>query len=346
MRRIWQTGLVILLAVLLGVAIWWLVQRPVAAAELTLFGNVDLREVDLAFNNNERIASVLVQEGDRVHKGQALAQLDTNRLTPQLQQAEAQLAVQQANLEKLRRGNRPEDIAQARANVAAAQAEAANARQKYQRLVNLSTNSGGRAVSPQDLDDARAAADQADAKLAQVQSALALQLAGFRREDVEQAVAQSKAAQAQTDLLRQQMRDAILFAPMDATVRTRVLEPGDMATPQKPVLTLAITDPKWVRVYVGEVDLGKVHPDMTASVSIDSFPNRSFPGRVGFVSSVAEFTPKNIETEELRTNLVYEVRVLVSDPQDELRLGMPATVHIPLNQPPSVPATPPTGALQ
>src|SRR5437763_1256577 len=132
MRRIRQAALVILLAVVLGLGVWWLVHRPAAATELTLFGNVDLREVDLAFNNNERIASVLVQEGDRVRKGQALAQLDTNRLAPQLQQAEAQLAAQEANVAKLRRGNRPEDIAQARANVAAAQGAATAARLKYQ----------------------------------------------------------------------------------------------------------------------------------------------------------------------------------------------------------------------
>jgi HlyD family secretion protein len=346
MRRVAQAGLVILLAVAVGIGVWWYMHRPVAAAELTLFGNVDLREIDLAFNNNERIASVLVQEGDRVRKGQALAQLDTSRLTPQLQQAEAQLAAQQANLEKLRRGNRPEDIAQARANVAAAQSAAVDARQKYERVLNLSMNSGGRAVSPQDVDDARGAAYQADARLAQVQSALALQLAGFRREDIAQATAQAKAAQAQTDLLRQQLHDAILFAPIDATVRTRVLEAGDMATPQKPVLTLAITDPKWIRVYVDEINLGKVHPGMTASVRADSFPNRSFAGRVGFVSSVAEFTPKNIETEELRSNLVYEVRIFVSDPQDELRLGMPATARIPLNQAAPAPAAAPAGAHQ
>jgi HlyD family secretion protein len=346
MRRVAQAGLVILLAVAVGIGVWWYMHRPVAVAELTLFGNVDLREIDLAFNNNERIASVLVQEGDRVRKGQALAQLDTSRLTPQLQQAEAQLAAQQANLEKLRRGNRPEDIAQARANVAAAQAAAGDARQKYERVLNLSMNSGGRAVSPQDVDDARAAADQADARLAQVQSALALQLAGSRREDIAQATAQTKAAQAQTDLLRQQLHDAILFAPIDATVRTRVLEAGDMATPQKPVLTLAITDPKWIRVYVDEINLGKVHPGMTASVTVDSFPNRSFAGRVGFVSSVAEFTPKNIETEELRSNLVYEVRIFVSDPQDVLRLGMPATARIPLNQAAPATAATPAGALQ
>jgi membrane fusion protein PltH len=335
MRRISLVGLAILLAAVAFAAAWWLTHRVQAPQELTLYGNVDLREVDVAFNNSERIVSIQVQEGDRVRQGQLLARMDTSRLAPQLAQAEAQAAAQQANLDKLRRGNRPEEIAQARANVAAAQADAINARQKYQRLLSLAANSDGRAVSPQDLDDAKSAADQAVAKVAVNQSALALQLAGFRNEDIAQADAQLRAAQAQAALLRQQLHDSQLFAPMDATVRTRVLEPGDMASPQKPVLVLAITDPKWVRVYIEEPELGKVRPGTMASVIVDSFPNRNFTGTVGFVSSIAEFTPKNIETEELRTNLVYEVRVFVRDPADELRLGMPATVHVPLNPPQS-----------
>jgi HlyD family secretion protein len=105
-----------------------------------------------------------------------------------------------------------------------------------------------------------------------------------------------------------------------------------MASPQKPVFSLAITDPKWVRAYVSERDLGKVRPGMAAAVAVDSFPGRRFDGWVGFVSPVAEFTPKAVQTEELRTSLVYEVRVFVKDPSDELRLGMPATVYLPREQ--------------
>jgi HlyD family secretion protein len=125
--------------------------------------------------------------------------------------------------------------------------------------------------------------------------------------------------------------DAKLMAPSNAVVRTRLLEPGEMSSPQKPVFSLAITDPKWVRAYVSEPDLGKVHPGMTASVAVDSFPNQRFEGWVGFISPVAEFTPKSVQTEELRTSLVYEVRVFVKDPSDSLRLGMPATVFLSLN---------------
>jgi HlyD family secretion protein len=101
-----------------------------------------------------------------------------------------------------------------------------------------------------------------------------------------------------------------------------------MVTPQRPVLSLALTRPKWVRVYVSEPDLGRVKPGMGARVNTDSSPGTTIPGKVGYISSVAEFTPKNVETSELRTSLVYEVRVLVEDPQDALRLGQPATVRL------------------
>jgi HlyD family secretion protein len=101
-----------------------------------------------------------------------------------------------------------------------------------------------------------------------------------------------------------------------------------MSSPQRPVYSLAITDPKWVRAYVSEPDLGQTRPGMKAAVVVDSFPTRRFEGWIGFISPVAEFTPKAVQTEELRTSLVYEVRVFVKDPSDELRLGMPATVYL------------------
>jgi HlyD family secretion protein len=168
--------------------------------------------------------------------------------------------------------------------------------------------------------------------LAVNEKALDLTVIGPRKEDIAQNEAQLRANEAQLGLLRQQLVDAELIAPVDSVIRTRILEPGDMASPQRPVFTLAITDPKWVRAYVSEPDLGKVHSGMAATVRVDSFPNRRFDGWVGFVSPVAEFTPKTVQTEELRTSLVYEVRVFVKDPSDELRLGMPATVYLNLEQ--------------
>lgn len=278
MRRTLLIGLLIALVIAAGAAAWWLTHRGQAPKELTLYGNVDLREVDLAFNNNERIAAILVREGERVRTGQLLARVDASRLEPETDQAAA--------------------------NVELSKVDVTNARRQYDRLALLNRTSDGKGISKQDLDNAKAALDSAQAR--------------------------EKANAAQLTLLRQQLRDAQLYAPTDATVRTRVMEPGEMASPQRPVLALAITDPKWIRAYVAETDLGKIHPGMRAWVSADSFPGRQFSGWIGFISPIAEFTPKNIETEDLRTSLVYEIRVFVNDPTDELRLGMPATVHLPL----------------
>jgi HlyD family secretion protein len=326
-----RRALIVVLLAAAGAAagmVWWHTHRQSAADELALYGNVDLRQVNLAFNNSERIAAVLVQEGDRVYQGQLLARLDTSRLEPQVAQAAAQAAAQRQAVERLHNGSRPEEIAQAKANLESAKADAANARIQLDRNRRLIAT---QAVSRQDFDNAQAAWEVAQAKVAVNQKALDLVVAGPRKEDIAQAEAQLRANEAQLAFLQQQLKDAELFAPMDAVVRTRLLEPGDMATPQKPVFSLAITDPKWVRVYVSDPDLGKVGPGMAASVTVDSFQDQRFDGWVGFVSPVAEFKPKTVQTEELRTSLVYEVRVFVKDPRGELRLGMPATVHLPLD---------------
>ncbi len=328
-RRIVVLGVTAGLAAAAGVA-WWLVHRRSGDRTITLHGNVDLRQVELAFNNSERIASVLVQEGDRVTRGQLLARLDTSRLGPQVAQVEAQVAAQREAVRRLHAGSRPEEIAQARANLESARADAVFARRQYERLRELSRG----AVSLQDLENQKASWDVAEAKLVVNQKALDLAVLGPREEDVAEGEAKLRADEAQLALLRQQRADAELVAPSDAVVRARVMEPGEMASPTRPVFTLAITDPKWVRAYAAETELGKLRPGAVAFVSVDSFPSRSFPGWVGFVSPVAEFTPKNVEVEELRTSLVYEVRVFVTDPGDDLRLGMPATITVPVDTSP------------
>jgi len=333
MAKFARLALLLVVAIVIAAVVWWSIGRHPERTELTLYGNVDLRQVELPFNGNERIAEVRAQEGDHVKQGQLLARLDTSRLLPQVAKAEADEVMQQQAVRRLHNGNRPEEIAQARANVDAAAADTANARAQYDRVRALSDSSSGRAVSRQDLDAAKTTLDSAAARLAVNQKALALESAGPRREDIAQGEAQLRATQAQLALLQQQLKDADLLAPMDAVVRSRIVEPGEIASPQKAVLTLAITDPKWVRAYVAEPDLGAVHEGMTVAVSVDAFPGRSFPAWLGFISPVAEFTPKSVETSELRSSLVYEIRVFVKDPSDELRLGMPATVHLRLPHP-------------
>jgi HlyD family secretion protein len=335
MRRL---GLLIVFVLVIGAAAgasWWLNQRETSATELKLFGNVDLRQVQLAFNNNERITEVLVQEGDRVKKGELLARVDTRRIAPQVAQAEATVNSQRAIVDRLHHGSRPEEIAEARANMEASKADAANAHIQYTRVKNLAERSKGEAIAQQDIDNAKAAAETADARLDSLKKALELSILGPRKEEIAENEARLKADEAQLAYLRQQLVDAQLFAPADSIVRTRLMEPGDMASPTKPVFSMAVINPKWVRAYVSEINLAKVREGMPVSIEVDSFPNRSFEGWIGFVSPVAEFTPKAVQTEELRTSLVYEVRAFVKDPNDELPLGMPATVHVPLNVPTS-----------
>jgi HlyD family secretion protein len=318
-----------------GGGFFWWTRGPEAPKDLVLYGNVDLRQVALPFNNNERIAEVLVQEGDHVRRGQVLARLDVSRLKPQVDQAKALAAAQRAAVDRLHNGSRPEEIEQARANLESAEADALNQHRQYERKKTLIVT---QAAAQQDVETAKAAADMADAKVRVNKKALELAILGPRPEDIAQAEAQLRGDEAQLALLRQQLADAELSAPLDAVVRSRLMEPGEMASPQKPVLALAVTTPKWVRAYVGEPDLGKLHPGMRSQVATDGFADRRFDGWVGFISSIAEFTPKSVETSELRTSLVYEVRVFVVDPNDELRLGAPATVHLAADAAPPKPA--------
>ena len=273
-----RAAFVVLLAAAIGAAAWWYTHREPASDDLVLFGNVDLRQVTLAFNGSERIADVLVEEGSLVQKGQVLARLDTSRLAPQVAQAEAQVASQQAVLDRLRNGSRPEEIAQARAQLEAAKAEAFNARRQHDRREALAARS---IASEQETDIAKAAADIADAKVVVNQRALDLAVAGPRAEEIAQADAQLRVSEAQLALLRQQLADAELKSPADAIVRSRLMEPGEMASTTRPVFSLATKDPKWVRAYVSETQLGRVRSGMKATARWTAFPNKGLTAGLG-----------------------------------------------------------------
>ena len=319
--------MIVLLAAVAACWYGWQHWRPHGQDAGVFYGNIDVRQVSLAFDGSGRVAQVGVEEGDRVQPGQVLAVLDTRTLALQADQAAAQLRAQEENLRRLKNGARPAEIAQARSRLAAARADAQRARREQARLERIATASSG-AVSVQDVDRARSTARVAQAAVKERQDALALVQEGARREEIDAADAQVAAARAQLALLRHQLAQGDLRAPVKAVVRSRLLEPGDMASPQRPVLALAVTSPKWARIYVDESSLGQVKPGQAAQLSVDSMPERTLAGKIGYISSVAEFTPKSVQTEVLRTSLVYEVRVLVDDPDDVLRLGQPVTVRL------------------
>lgn len=329
---------VLLVALAAAAGVWWHYNRAEKAQPyLTLYGNVDIRQVSLAFNVSGRIARVLAREGDRVQRGQILAELDTEQLRHAVAEAEARVAAQNQVVARLEAGSRPEEIRQARAQVEAARADAVNAEQNYRRLQSLAKQNF---VSQQQADNAKYALDAARARQNAVEETLRLLLAGSRREDIAAAKATLAAQEAALALVRRNLEDGSLKAPQDAVVENRILEAGDMASPQQPVYTLALVKPIWVRTYVGESDLGKLRQGNVAYVMTDSHPGKRYRGWIGFISPTAEFTPKAVQTEEVRTSLVYQVRVFVCDAQGELRLGMPATVHVPLDQPTPPPNDP------
>ncbi|MGH8173614.1 MAG: HlyD family efflux transporter periplasmic adaptor subunit [Rhodanobacteraceae bacterium] len=322
--------LVVLVVVVVVAALaWWLIPRSTNdGSDLTLQGNVDIRQVSLAFDGNGRVAELRAEEGDAVKADQIVAVLDTRIISLQAEQAKAQIKVQQQNLARLHNGSRPEEIAQARSQLAAATADARRAEQDSRRLEEISKTTQGRGVSPQELDRARSALDVARAKSESQRQALRLTEVGPRAEDIAAAQAQLESSQAQLALLEFQISQGELKSPTDAVVRSRLVEPGDMVTAQRAIYTLALTHPKWIRVYVDESDLGRVKPGMAARIVTDTDPKKPVQGSVGYISSVAEFTPKFVQTEELRTSLVYEVRVVADDKDDRLRLGQPVTVHL------------------
>ena len=291
---------------------------------LLLYGNVDIREVQLGFRVSGRLAEMRVEEGDSVAAGSLLAVLDDRPMREALAVAEAGVGEAQANLDRANTGSRPQEIQQAEAAVEEAEAALANADKRLVRQRELFADGLN---SKRALDDAVSAQEQAAARLRSNREALALAVEGFRQEDIAAAAAALAAARAQRDQALTRVEDTRLSAPSNGIIQVRAREPGSMLAVGEPVYTLSLNDTVYIRAYVGETHLGQVQPGTEVTVTSDS-SDRSYSGRVGFVSPRAEFTPKTVETPELRTDLVYRLRIVVDAPDAQLRQGMPVTVHL------------------
>ncbi|WEK48335.1 MAG: HlyD family efflux transporter periplasmic adaptor subunit [Candidatus Andeanibacterium colombiense] len=291
---------------------------------LKLYGNVDIREVDMGFRVGGRIAAIAVDEGDKVQPGQLLARLDPAPLDSHIAQADAQIAQAQAQLAELRNGSRAQDIGQARARVAAAQAVLRKAQQDVDRRQPL-VDPG--AISRDVWQATLAQRDQAQAALNEAQQALSKLNVGARPEEIEAAQAALRGAEAARGTLTVDRGDTALRSATAGTVVTRAQEPGAIVQPGATVLTLSIDRPLRVRAYVAESDLARVAPGMKVEVTADGNA-RVYHGTIGYVSPRSEFTPKTVQTEDLRTDLVYRLRITVSDPDERLRQGQPVSVKV------------------
>jgi len=323
---------VILIFAVAGAYMYWQDQNKKQdenAGIFKIYGTIDIRDASLAFTEQERIEAVLVEEGMRVKKGQVLAKLRTAKLDAAIKELQARIAAQQEIVAKLEAGSRSQEIDQARAEVLAARARVANVSRTVKRL-KATSRSG--ATSIQNYDDSKALLLVEQAQLAASREALDLLIEGPRKEDIAAARHQLDALGASLDQLQVRLSDMTLTAPAAGTIQSRILEQGELAGPSKPAFVLALCDPKWVRAYIPQPMLGKINLGMTAQIFTDTLPGQSLDGWVGFISPVAEFTPRAVATEDLRTQLVYEIRVFVKDPKDILRLGTPVTVAINDNQ--------------
>ena len=330
--------IIILIAAAAGAYIYWQNQNEKQdenAGAFKVYGTIDIRDTALAFTEQERVETVLVEEGMRVKKGQVLAKLRTTKLDAGIKALQARIAAQQETVAKLEAGNRSQEIDQARAEVQAARARVENVSRNVTRL-KATSRSG--ATSIQNYDDAKAQLKVEKAQLSASRKALDLLIEGPRKEDIAAARHQLDALVADLDQLQVRLSDMILSAPADGTIQSRILEQGELAGPSKPAFILALCDPKWVRAYIPEPMLGKINLGMTARIFTDTLPGQFLDGWVGFISPVAEFTPRAVATEDLRTQLVYETRIFVKDPGDILRLGTPVTVAVNENQPRARPA--------
>ncbi|VEB43119.1 putative efflux pump membrane fusion protein [Chromobacterium violaceum] len=304
---------------------YYLYQRQAEAARQgTLYGNVDIREVVLAFRVSGRLSSVQVDEGDSVQPGQILARLDVEPLKNNLNAALANEAASAARNALMRKGNRSEDIAQARSRLDAAQAAVVQADSEYKRQRDLVPAGGS---SRQSLEAAtRSATSPWPARCRQ--SAVEGARRRLPSEEIAESDAQLKQARANVSAARLALKDASLQSPSAGIILARAVEAGSMVQAGTPAFTLSLRQPVWVRAYVGESQLGKFATGTAVQVSSDSHPEKIYRGVVGFVSPTAEFTPKSVETADLRTALVYRIRVVVGDADAGLGQGMPVTVRL------------------
>lgn len=312
---------VVVIAALAGGWMWYQSRQERA---LTLYGNVDIRTVNLSFRVGGRLASLNVDEGDAIKAGQTLGEIDKAPYENALLQAQANVTTAQAKYDLATAGYRDEEIAQAVAAVNQARAAYDYAQNYYQRQQGLWKS---RVISANDLENARSTRDQAQATLKSAQDKLSQYRTGNRPQEIEQAKAGLEQAQAALAQAQLDLHDTTLVAPSAGTILTRAVEPGSMLSAGGTVFTLSLTRPVWVRAYVDEINLQQAQPGQEVLLYTDGRPNKPYHGKIGFVSPTAEFTPKTVQTPDLRTDLVYRLRIIVTDADNSLRQGMPVTVR-------------------
>jgi len=293
--------------------------------EIKVSGTIEATTAELSFKVGGRLLKRLVDEGMQVTAGQTVAILEDDELKQERTARGADERAVRAALADLEAGSRREEIAQGEAALVRLKADADKLARDAQRAESLFT----REVIPRtELDAARAGRDVSAAAVREAEQHLKLLKAGPRPDAVRQARARVDVSAAGVSLAETRLAQAVLTAPMAGLVLAKHAEPGEMLAAGAPVVTVARMDEVWLRGYIPEAEVGLVAIGQRARVTADAWPGRILEGRVSFISSEAEFTPKNVQTEKERVKLVYRIKITLPNPKGELKPGMPVDAVI------------------
>jgi HlyD family secretion protein len=337
-----------------------LVERPVNEGDAVKMGQVVARlDRDQLLAQRDREAAGLASAQAQLAQAESALLWQRQNLAGDLEQRRADISANEARLAELKNGSRPQEIQEARSAVAAAQSELDRARRDWERAQTLYKNDD---ISTAQFDQCRNRWESAGAALKQAQERSALVVAGPRQEQVDAAAAQVERARgalrmseantieirrreqeltarraeierarAALALIDSQLADTVAASPVDGVVLVKSADPGEVVAAGATILTIGDIDHPWLRAYVNETDLGRIKVGSRARITTDSYPGKVYDGRISFISSEAEFTPKQIQTKEERVKLVYRVKIEVANPHRELKSNMPADAEIVLD---------------
>lgn len=292
---------------------------------LSLSGNVEVVEANIGFKYPGRVVELLAEEGQLVHKNDRLAAMENTELEKVVEQNKAILREAKTKLSELQKGARPQEIEQAAAEAAAIESEMQRLKKDFERSEILFKNG---AVSASQFDAAKSAYDAIVSKYKSATEKLNLIKEGAREEQIQAAESRVEQAQSVLEAAEERVKDTVLYAPFPGVILDKIVELGETAAAGTPVYSLGDLENPWIKVYVKENQLGQIKLGHEAQISVDSYPGKTYEGQVTYISSEAEFTPKNVQTKEERIKLVFGVKIRVKNENQELKPGMPADVVI------------------
>lgn len=325
MKKRWLVILVLLAAAGAAAYAWFHLRPQPDPNVLRVSGNVEVTDVEVSFRIPGWVEARPVSEGETVTAGQLIARLESTELEQEVALREAEVQVYAAELAALEAGSRPQEIAVAQAAVRHAQAELERLAAEYQRQRDLLARN---VASLQVFQRAEAEHEVAKSQVDEAQERLKLAEEGPRQEEITRARARLDQVKQSLAIARTRLAYATLTSPISGIVLSENVEAGEYIVPGVPVVTVGDLVNTWLRAYVNEPDLGRVKLGQTVCVTTDTYPGKAYPGRLTFIASAAEFTPKNVQTSEERVKLVYRIKVTIPNPDLELKPGMPADADI------------------